>query len=249
MTEKNESRLQENAILTHLQGEDRAAAVSDGSIVHFALKQTVYDAEARIKEVYFPLDSVLSVVTYMDNGMMIEVGTIGREGMSGIPLLMGSDSTSNMSFCQVDGDCWKMSASLFRSLLDRSETFRKFVNRYLQAYVNMLGQFAACNRLHSVYERASRWILMTQDRVGEDQFPLTHEFLATMLGSRRSGVTIAASQLQKAGFITYHRGRITVTDRAGLEDTACECYRLAKSEFDAMLRPAATLGNGAGAHR
>jgi CRP-like cAMP-binding protein len=101
----------------------------------------------------------------------------------------------------------------------------------------MLGQFTACNRLHSVYERAARWILMTQDRVGHDTFPLTHEFLAIMLGSRRSGVTIAAAMLQKAGFITYHRGRITVLDRPGLEMTTCECYELTRRQFGDALKP------------
>ncbi len=244
MPDIDEKRLLENAILGRLTGEDKATVLNDGEISHFKLRQAVYEPDQRIQEVYFPLAAVLSVVTHMQNGTMIEVGTIGREGMTGIPLLMGADSTPNGSFCQVDGDCWKMSASTFRTLLDRSTVFRDFVNRYLQAYVNMLGQFAACNRLHSVYERAARWILMTQDRVDEPKFPLTHEFLATMLGSRRSGVTLAAAALQKAGFISYHRGYITVHDRAGLEATTCECYDVTKREFDAMLRPLATLGNG-----
>jgi hypothetical protein len=167
---------------------------------------------------------------------MIEIGTIGREGTTGIPLIMGGDTTANRAFCQVHGAAWKMSAATFRRLLDESTRFRDLVNRYLQAYLNMLGQFTACNRLHSVYERASRWILMTQDRVDSDTFPLTHEFLATMLGSRRSGVTIAAAMLQRAGFIRYHRGRITVLDRDGLEATTCECYALTTRQFGDALR-------------
>ncbi len=231
--------MQRNAILAPLNDGDRLAVLKDGEVVRFKLRENVYEPDERIRHVYFPLNSVISVVTHMENGTMIEIGTIGREGMTGIPLLMGTDSTSNKSFCQVDGECWKMSASLFRELLERSTIFQRLVNRYLQAYVNMLGQFAACNRLHSVYERAARWILMTRDRVGAAEFPLTHEFLATMLGSRRSGVTLAAATLQRAGFIRYHRGRITVQDDAGLEATACECYALTKREFDAMLRPEA----------
>ncbi|MEO6913650.1 MAG: Crp/Fnr family transcriptional regulator [Candidatus Baltobacteraceae bacterium] len=244
MRNNHEHLLKNNAILGRLTGEDRATVLKDGQVTSFKLRQGVYDPDQRINEVYFPINSVLSVVTHMENGTVIEIGTIGREGMTGIPLLMGADSTPNTSFCQVDGECWEMSASTFRQLLEQSDTFRAFVNRYLQAYVNMLGQFIGCNRLHSVYERAARWILMTQDRVDEDEFPLTHEFLATMLGSRRSGVTLAAAALQKAGFISYHRGCITVLDRDALVGTACECYGVTKREFDAMLRPEAKIGNG-----
>ncbi len=172
---------------------------------------------------------------------MVEIGTIGREGMSGIPLIMGSNTTANHSFCQVNGDAWEMTVPTFHALLEQSKLFRDLLNRYLQAYLNMLGQFTACNRLHSVYERAARWILMTQDRVDGDEFPLTHEFLATMLGSRRSGVTIAAATLQKAGFIHYHRGCITVLDRTGLEETTCECYEVTTRQFGDLLRPSVKL--------
>jgi CRP-like cAMP-binding protein len=229
--------LDQNAILRELRGEDRAKVLADGGVRFFELREAVYGSQQHIEEAYFPLDSVISVVTLMRDGAMIEIGTIGHEGTTGVPLIMGSDMTANDAVCQVNGNAWKMSAPMFRQLLEESKLFRDLVNRYLQAYINMLGQFTACNRLHSVYERAARWILMTQDRVGEDTFPLTQEFLATMLGSRRSGVTIAAAVLQKAGFIDYHRGRITVLDRAGLETTTCECYELTTRQFGDALRP------------
>jgi CRP-like cAMP-binding protein len=229
--------IEHNAILRDLKGEDRARVLADGSIRWFELRETVYEAEEQIKDAYFPLGCVLSVVTLMQDGAMIEIGTIGHEGTTGIPLIMGGDRTANRAFCQVNGNAWKMSAQTFRQLLEKNGLFRNRVNRFLQAYVNMLGQFTACNRVHSIYERAARWILMTQDRVGEDTFPLTHEFLATMLGSRRSGVTIAAAVLQKAGFIHYHRGRIRVLDRTGLEATTCECYELTRRQFGDALRP------------
>jgi CRP-like cAMP-binding protein len=233
--------IEKNAILKELSNVDVGTVIDDGSVHAFALRETVYEPLDRITEVYFPLDCVLSVVNLMQDGTMIEIGTIGKEGTTGIPLIMGSETTPNRAFCQVNGDAWKMRASTFRTLLDSSANFRSLVNRYLQAYVNMLGQFAACNRLHSVYERAARWILMTQDRVNDDAFPLTHEFLATMLGSRRSGVTIAAAALQNAGFIAYRRGVITVLDRSGLEATTCECYDVTRTQFgDALLlRPGA----------
>jgi CRP-like cAMP-binding protein len=231
------SPFRRNAILTQLTGSDMAAVMDGGEPVAFKLRQNVYEPEQRIGEVYFPLTSVISVVTHMANGAMIEIGTIGREGVTGVPLLMGSDTTANLSFCQVHGEAWKLPAATFRELLAQSKLFRDLLNRYLQAYVNMLGQLVAFNRLHSVLERCSRWILMTQDRVDENQFPLTHEFLATMLGSRRSGVTIAAAILQKAGFIHYARGHITVLDRLGLEAATCECYQITKAQFDERLRP------------
>jgi len=225
-----------NAIFKELSEVDLGMVIEDGSVRAFALRENVYEPLDRITDVYFPLDCVLSVVNLMRDGTMIEIGTIGKEGTTGIPLIMGSETTPNRAFCQVNGHAWKMRASTFRALLDRSANFRDLVNRYLQAYVNMLGQFAACNRLHSVYERAARWILMTQDRVNDEAFPLTHEFLATMLGSRRSGVTIAAAALQNAGFIAYRRGVITVLDRGGLEQTTCECYDVTRKQFgDALL--------------
>ncbi len=226
----------ENAILRELNGDDRAKVLADGSVQWFDLRGNVYDADQEIEFAYFPLDCVMSVVTLMRDGTMIEIGTIGHEGTTGIPLILGGDRTANHAFCQVNGNAWKMGAATFKQLLAESPLFRDLVNRYLQAYLNMIGQFTACNRLHSVYERAARWILMTQDRVGVDMFPLTHEFLATMLGSRRSGVTIAAAILQRAGYIHYHRGRITVLDRAGLEKAACECYDLTRRQFgDALV--------------
>ena len=225
-----------NAILASLTGDDRERALAAGEIVEFKVRQSVYRPEARISDAYFPVGAILSVVARMRDGAMIEVGTIGREGTSAIPLVMGSDTTENECFCQVPGPAWKMPAEIFRELLARSRTFRDFLNRYLQAYVNMLGQLAACNRLHSVYERCARWLLMTQDRVGSDTFPLTHEFLAIMLGSRRSGVTVAAAALQKAGFIHYSHGTIAVLDRAGLEATTCECYRVTTEQFGALLK-------------
>jgi len=238
---QNGHSLGSNAILRSLKGKDRALALQSGEIVDFKVRQSIYQPEEQIRDAYFPLGAIFSVVARMKNGAMIEIGTIGREGTSAVPLVMGSETSANESFCQVPGKAWKMPAETFRSLLETSQLFRELVNRYLQAYVNMLGQLAACNRLHSVYERCARWLLMTQDRVGSHEFPLTHEFLAIMLGSRRSGVTVAAAMLQKAGFIHYAHGVITILDRSGLEATTCECYQITAEQFGNLLsiRPAA----------
>jgi hypothetical protein len=162
---------------------------------------------------------------------MIEVGTVGYEGVSALPLILGATTSANHSYCQVPGKAVLISSDLFARMLGRNPDFRRHLDRYLQAYINLLGQLAACNRLHSLYERCARWILMTHDRVRSNQVHLTQEFLGMMLGSRRSGVTIAASTLKAAGFITYAHGIITILDRPGLEDASCECYALAQNQF------------------
>jgi CRP-like cAMP-binding protein len=240
------SLLLENAVLALLSDTEISAVRADGELVEFKLRQSVYKPEVPIDAVYFPIDCVLSVVTRMEDGSMIEVGTIGREGTTAIPLIMGANTTANDSFCQVDGRAWKVPAPLFIALLEESGGFRQAMNRYLQAYVNMLGQMAACNGLHSVLERCARWLLMTQDRMNRPDFPMTHEFLAAMLGSRRSGVTVGAATLQGAGYIRYAHGQMTILDREGLEAMACECYRVAQVQFNSLLQLRTTSGNADG---
>lgn len=228
--------LQSNAILAGLEGSEAEAVIKAGSIVDLKVRDQIYKPNVHIDDVYFPIDCVLSVVTRMKDGSQIEVGTIGREGVSAIPLLLGAATTENESYCQVPGNCVKIGADLFQSLR-KNEKFRQLLDRYVQAYVNMLGQLAACNRLHRVYERCARWLLMTHDRVGSPEIRLTHEYLAMMLGTQRSGVTIAAATLQHAGFISYGRGIISILDRPGLEGASCECYEVAREQFSGLLRP------------
>lgn len=228
--------LAQNAILRGLEESPAATIMRNGVLARLSLREQIYEPEKPILQVYFPVDSVLSIVTRMKDGNQIEVGTIGREGMSAFPLLMGASSTANDCYCQVPGNAVKIDAKIFRELSASNPGFRQLLDRYLQAYVNMLGQLAACNRLHSVYERCSRWLLLTHDRVNCTQIPLTHEYLAMMLGTGRSGVTIAAATLQQAGFIRYGHGKITILDRPGLEDASCECYVIAREQFDGLLR-------------
>lgn len=228
--------MRKSSILSALVDSSAASIIEHGALVRLALRQQIYGAEQPIKEVYFPVDCVLSIVARMKDGSQIEVGTIGREGMSAFPLLMGASTTANICYCQVRGGAIKIPADVFRELAANDPALRQLLDRYLQAYVNMLGQLAACNRLHSIYERCSRWLLMTRDRVESDEIPLTQEFLAMMLGTGRSGVTIAASTLQNAGFIRYAHGIITILDRAGLENASCECYEVAREQFAGLLR-------------
>src|SRR5665213_27557 len=228
--------LEQNSILSVLTGGSAAAVLDTGKLVDLRTRQKIYDADATIHEAFFPVNSVLSVVTEMQDGGMIEVGTVGCEGVSAIPLLLGSKTSANMSYCQVPGMAISISPQLFAQLQHGNPEFRKLLDRYLQAYINLLGQLAACNRLHSVYERCARWILMTHDRVKSDVLPLTHEYLGMMLGSRRSGVTIALATLRAADFVTSAQGKIGVIDRPGLEDASCECYAVAQKQFAGILR-------------
>lgn len=234
-TKASLATLRSNAILQGLEGSEIDAVTGTGRVVNLPVRHQIYRPDEHINDVFFPIDSVLSVVARMKDGSVIEIGTIGREGVSAIPLLLGAASTANECYCQVPGRAVKIDAALFQSL-KMGAKFRQRLDRYVQAYVNMLGQLAACNRLHSVYERCSRWLLMTHDRVGLPAIHLTHEYLAMMLGTTRSGVTIAAGTLQKAGFIRYANGIITILDRPGLEDASCECYEVAREQFGGLLR-------------
>jgi hypothetical protein len=172
----------------------------------------------------------------MDDGSSIEIATIGNEGIVGIPVFLGAQSMGarDLYQVQVPGDVLAMEASAFLSAAQR-EPLRGLVQRYAQALFTQVTQQVACNGLHSVEERCSRWMLLTHDRVGSNDFPLTQEFLAQMLGVRRASVTLAAGALQRAGFIRYGRGRVTINDREGLENASCECYRIMRTEFDRLL--------------
>jgi CRP-like cAMP-binding protein len=231
------SSLRQNAILNALADSSIATVLERGTLESLKLRQPIYDSEQQIHDVHFPIDCVLSIVARMRDGTEIEVGTIGREGMSALPLLLGASSTANVCYCQVRGCSIKISADLFRELATTDRAFQQLLDRYLQAYVNMLSQLAACNRLHTVYQRCSRWLLMSHDRVGSDAIPLTQEFLGTMLGTSRSGIAIAATRLQQAGLIRWAHRIVYIVDRVGLESASCECYEVARRQFHGSLRP------------
>ncbi|MGA2394542.1 MAG: Crp/Fnr family transcriptional regulator [Candidatus Lustribacter sp.] len=228
--------MQRNYILASLQGRDLASVLKEGQAVDLPVRHVIYGANQPITEAIFPIDAVLSVVTTMREGGAIEVGTIGCEGTSALPIILGAHTTANECYCQVPGTGIQISGDLFRHLRETNTTFAAHLDRYLQGYVNFLGQLAGCNRLHHINQRCARWLLLTHDRVARDDILLTQEYLAMMLGSSRSGVTLALAALQHAKLIRYARGHITILDHQGLEAVSCECYGVAKEQFGGLLR-------------
>jgi CRP-like cAMP-binding protein len=198
-------------------------------------KQSLYEADEAIRFVYFLETGVASLVNVMRNGDAAEVGTIGNEGFVGLPVMFGDKLAPSSVYMQVAGNGHRMKASVFWKELERSDALRIQTLRYAHAFFNQVAQSVACAHFHPLENRCCRWLLMTHDRMKADEFPLTQEFLAMMLGVRRSGVTIAAGALQRAGLIRYHRGRVTILDHAALLARACECYGVSKGEFDRLL--------------
>jgi CRP-like cAMP-binding protein len=198
-------------------------------------RQSLYRANKPIGFIYFIETGVGSLVNTMANGEAAEVGTIGNEGMVGLPLVWGDDRAPTSVYVQVPGVGLRIKSTLFTRELARSASMRTVMLRYGHAFFNQVAQSAACNHFHSIEQRCCRWMLMTHDRMQSDQFLLTQEFLAMMLGVQRTGVTGAAGGLQRAGLIRYKRGNVTILDRRGLERLSCECYRVSKKEFDRLL--------------
>ena len=198
-------------------------------------RQSLYRAHKPIEFVYFIETGVGSLVNTMANGEAAEVGTIGNEGTVGLPLVLGDNRAPTSVYVQVPGVGLRIKASLFKKELARSASMRAVMLRYTHAFFNQVAQSAACNQFHSLQQRCCRWLLMTHDRMHSDEFLLTQEFLAMMLGVQRTGVSAAAGALQRAGLIRYKRGTVTIINRRGLIRRSCECYGVSKAEFDRLL--------------
>ena len=188
-----------------------------------------------ITEIYFPQRAMISLVSIMIDGSTTEVGLVGNEGMVGIPAILGGNSTINCSIVQVSGTALRISADIIQREFLRGGKLQQILLLYIQASLTQVSQTAACNRQHKIEERLARWLLSVRDSVLQDELRLTQEFIADMLGTRRSGVTVAAGILQRAGIISYSRGKIIILDRQALEDTSCECYRTIQREFVRLL--------------
>jgi CRP-like cAMP-binding protein len=227
-----------NFILAALTDREYAQLHQRLEPVELGLKEMIYETDAPISHAYFPTTVVLSMVSVVDGETAVEVATIGREGMAGLPVFLGVTASPNTVFAQIAGLALRMRADHLRDVLTGDGALHRQLHRYIQATMVQLAQNVACNRLHSTEERAARWLLMSADRVGADRFPLTQEFLAQMLGVRRATVSLTAGVLHSAGLISYSRGVITIDDRAGLEEVACDCYRIVRAEFDQLAKPA-----------
>jgi CRP-like cAMP-binding protein len=213
--------------------------------IRLTYKRVLYRANKPIEFVYFVETGVGSLVNTMRDGSAREVGTIGNEGIVGLPVLLGDKQAPNSVYVQVPGTGLRLKASIFWAAMEESASMRTSMLHYAHAFFNQVAQSAACNASHLLEQRCCRWLLMTHDRMETDEFLLTHEFLAMMLGVRRAGVTEAASGLQRAGLIRYKRGLITILDKEELKRRSCECYDVSKSEFDRLLGgPASATARG-----
>ena len=225
-----------NRLLASLPPSDLAKLQSDLEPVELTYRRSLYEANRQIPYVYFFETGVGSLVKTMRNGDASEIGTIGNEGIVGLPVVLGDTRSPTAVYVQVPGVGLRMKSEAFRHAMDSSTQLRGALLHYTHAFFNQVAQSAACAHHHVLEQRCARWLLMTYDRMATDHFLLTHEFLAMMLGIRsRPGVTIAAGALQRAGLITYQRGHVTILDLAGLKKVSCECYDTSKREFDRLL--------------
>jgi len=200
--------------------------------VELKFGQVLYEPGKPIRYVYFPIDCLISLLTAVDKRRTLEVGMVGKEGMAGMPFILGMGISGVRAIVQGGGDALRMASGPFRIEFKRNLPLQEALYRYTYALMAQISQTAACNRFHDVGPRLSRWLLMTRDRVGSDEFLLTHEFLAHMLGLRRAGVTEAANALKRRRLINYARGKIEILDVRGLKVSSCSCYRMVNAVFD-----------------
>jgi CRP-like cAMP-binding protein len=224
-----------NLLLAALPADEYTRIAQSLDTIPLKLKSVVHRPGDRLEHVYFPGGGFFSMLTVLKDGGMVEVATIGREGMAGITAVLDGNPVSSTAMVQGETDtCYRMKADVFRREMDRRGVFYELLTHYAQALVGFIMQSTACNAVHSVEQRLARWLLMARDRMNSDQFPLTQEFVAMMLGASRPTVTIVASTLQKAGLITYRRGNLTIVNGDRLEAASCECYRTTTDLLNAV---------------
>jgi len=224
-----------NRLLAALPSKDRQSLLADCEQVELGLADVLINPGDLVRDVYFPIDSVISLVMLVDDGPGLEVGLVGNEGMLGITLMLDVDVAPFHAVVQGAGSALRMPAVAFRLALEKSPALLSALKHNLYISITHLAETAACTRFHVVEQRLARWLLMTQDRAHADTFHITHVFLAYLLGVRRVGITKAASSLQKQKLIRYHRGDITILDRVGLEAASCGCYRAGKQSEERIL--------------
>jgi CRP-like cAMP-binding protein len=224
-----------NRLLAALSQEEYERLRPSLEHVSFELGDVIYESGERLDYVYFPTTAIISLLYLMEDGSSAEMGLAGKEGIVGIALFMGGGTMPNRAVVQSAGEALRMKAKALQAEFALGSKFQQLLLRYTQALITQISQTAVCNRLHSVEQQLSRWLLLSHDRVEADELIMTQELIADMLGVRREGVTVAAGRLQDDGAISYVRGRIQILDRQKLEEIACECYKVVKDEFDRLL--------------
>lgn len=225
----------QNHLLDALPGTDYQRIAPHLELVPMGLGEVIYESGSSMRHVYFPTTSIVSLLYVMENGASAEIAVVGNEGILGISLFMGGETTPSRAVVQSAGHGYRLKAGLIKAEFARFGPTMHLLLRYTQALITQMAQTAVCNRHHSVDQQLCRWLLLSLDRLSSNELVMTQELIANMLGVRREGVTEAAGMLQKAGLIRYQRGRITVIDRPGLEARTCECYQVVKNEFDRLL--------------
>jgi CRP-like cAMP-binding protein len=226
---------QQNHLLAALPPEEFGRLLPYLELVSLPLGEVLYESGNRLRHVYFPTTSIVSLLYVMEDGASAEIAVVGNEGILGIALFMGGETTPSRAVVQSAGHGYRLQAELLKNEFNRAGPMLHLLLRYTQALITQMAQTAVCNRHHSVDQQLCRWLLMSLDRLPSNELSMTQELIANMLGVRREGVTEAAGKLQSAGLIHYRRGHITVINRAGLEARACECYAVVKKEFDRLL--------------
>ena len=203
--------------------------------VSLALGEVIYESDEQMTEVYFPTSSIVSLLYLMADGMTAEIGVVGFEGMLGVAIFLGGNTTPNRAVVQSAGNAYKMKVRTLRDKFELGGPLQLLLLRYTQALITQISQTAVCNRLHSVEQQLARWLLLSHDRLRSNDLVMTQDLISNMLGVRREGVTMAAQQLKSKGLISYVRGTITMVNRKGLEKAVCECYQVVKTEYDRLL--------------
>ncbi len=227
--------LQENHILAALPAEVRKRLYPQLELVPMPLGKVLYESGDTLRHVYFPIDCIVSLLYVMEDGASAEISVVGNEGLLGVALFMGGESTPSRAIVQSAGSAYRLPGQVLKDEFNRHGALLVLMLRYTQALLTQMAQTAVCNRHHTIDQQLCRWLLLSMDRLSGNKLTMTQELIANMLGVRREGVTEAAGKLQKAGVIQYSRGQITVTDRPKLETLSCECYAVVKAETDRLM--------------
>jgi CRP-like cAMP-binding protein len=227
--------LLQNRLLASLPAADRDALRPHLELFGLELAYPLIQPQQPIRHAYFPVNCLASLVIVLEDGSTVESGSVGREGMVGIPIVLGAGTTPMQTVIQIPGEAFRLDAEVLKEQFDRRGALHSVVTRYIHTLFMVASQSAACNRRHGVDARLARWLLMSSDGIGSNSVAITQEFLATMLGVRRAGVTEGAVKLQNAGWIAYSRGLVEILDRPALENAACECYHMVRQEYERLF--------------